>query len=271
MYEGDADSYHIAISAEGYVDGELFMEPIAAEQNVDGIVIKLTKVKGANANAERVNVTGIVTKEGKPVGGMRVGASRKRRDADRVNVTVQRGRTVSSPGFEFTSTTTKDDGSYRFELLQPSTWYFQVEGIDNHTTVVGPTKLTKGEGNVSVPIALVEPGSIEGKVENIPQGLSGNVWVVAFSEGILWREVRVKPDRTFRLDGLPPGKYGLKVGHDDYIDPHVPRETKPGDFQRKAEPWQGAVEVQVNSGGNVRDLVLDFRPPGPLIEKETKP
>ncbi len=271
MYEGEADTYHIAISAEGYIDGELFMEPIAAEQNIDGIVIKLSQSKVGKPNTERVNVTGKVTRDGVPIAGQRIGAWRKRREMDRVNVTVHRGRTVEPSGFEFAATMTRTDGSYEFNLLEPVSWFFVVEDLDNRTTVVGPTKLMKGEMNRSIPLALTESGSIEGKVTNIPYGLAGNVWVVAFSDGVVLREVRVKPDRTFRLDGLPPGKYGLKAGHDDYQDPHIIQEAKREDFAKLAEPWQGAVVVKVELRGKVKDVVVDFSLPGPLVEQPPKP
>ena len=74
---------------------------------------------------------------------------------------------------------------------------------------------------------------------------------------------------------MPPGRYGLKAGHDAYIDPHVPR-SKPGekldpkDFEKLAEPWQGAVVVTVEPGKTARGVVVDFRPPGPLVEPSEK-
>jgi hypothetical protein len=81
----------------------------------------------------------------------------------------------------------------------------------------------------------------------------------------------VSADGTFRLENLPPGRYGLKSGHDAYTDPHVPRE-KAGekhdarDFEKPAEPWQGAVVVTVEPGQTARGVVVDFRPPRPLVE-----
>ena len=53
--------------------------------------------------------------------------------------------------------------------------------------------------------------------------MAGATWVVAFTDTIIRREARVAPDGSFRLDALPPGRYGLKTGHDAYEDPHVPR------------------------------------------------
>jgi hypothetical protein len=63
------------------------------------------------------------------------------------------------------------------------------------------------------------------------------------------------------------------VRPDAYIDPHVPR-WKPGErpdtrsFQELAEPWQGAVVVTVEPGQTARGVVVDDRPPGPLVEAQ---
>ena len=77
--------------------------------------------------------------------------------------------------------------------------------------------------------------------------------------------------------GLAPRRYGLKAGHDAYIDPHVSRwkpgeKPDPKEFQKVAEPWQGAVVVNLEPGKTARGVVVDFRPPGPLVEppKEAK-
>ncbi len=48
------------------------------------------------------------------------------------------------------------------------------------------------------------------------------------------------------------------------------RSADPKDFQKLAEPWQGAVEVTVEPGKTARGVVVDFRPPGPLVEPTSK-
>ena len=76
---------------------------------------------------------------------------------------------------------------------------------------------------MAVDIAVTDGGAIEGRVENVPAAMAGQVWVIAFDATILRREALVSADGTFRLEDLPPGRYGLKAGHDAYTDPHVPR------------------------------------------------
>ena len=87
---------------------------------------------------------------------------------------------------------------------------------------------------------------------------------------------RSAPDGTFRLAGLPPGKYGLKAGHDGYEDPHSLMGSfdfmKHRDlYDQPAEPWRGAVEVAVEAGATARGVVLDFRPPEPLFVLDPAP
>lgn len=74
----------------------------------------------------------------------------------------------------------------------------------------------------------------------------------------------------------PPGRYGLKAGHDAYDDPHIPRLTPFGQerppeeralFRKTAEPWQGAVKVEVKSRATTPDVAIDFRPPAPIVER----
>jgi hypothetical protein len=154
---------------------------------------------------------------------------------------------------------------------QAGPWFFVYEDLTGPPTIVGPVAITIKDRRLTVDIAVSQGGAIEGRVDNVPAAMAGQVRVVAFDATIVRREVLVSADGTFRLDDLPPGRYGLKAGHDAYPDPHVPR-WKPGErpdpkvFQKLAEPWQGAVVVTVEPGQTTRGVIVDFRPPGPLVE-----
>ena len=279
-YEGKADEYHITVTAGGYLEGELFLGRLAAKQNVSGVVVKLARITGEKAKEETTQVTGVVTRGGKPVGGGRVGGWQKRRkEINRVNVARHRGRTVPMWGYEFVRTMVNSDGTFTLENLKAGPWFgpwfFIYEEPTGSSTIVGPVTITSKDRALVVDIAVTDGGAIEGRVENVPASMAGQVWVIAFDATILRREVLVAEDGTFRLEGLPPGRYGLKAGHDAYTDPHVSRwdaEEKrypPKDFEKLAEPWQGAVVVTVEPGKTTRGAVLDFRPPGPLVEPPT--
>lgn len=223
-------------------------------------------------------MTGVVTRGGKPVGGGRIGGWQKRRkEMNRVNVTIHRGRTVPIGGYEFVQTTVNSDGTFALANLKPGPWFgpwFMVyEEPTGAPTIVGPLTITSKDRSMAVDITATKGGAIEGRVDHVPPAMAGQIWVIAFDTTILRREAVVSADGTFRLENLPPGRYGLKAGHDAYTDPHVSR-WKAGEnrdlteFEKMAEPWQGAVVVNVEPGKTVQGVVVDFRPPGPLVEPE---
>jgi hypothetical protein len=197
---------------------------------------------------------------------------------NRPNVAIHRGRTVPIWGYEFVRTIVKSDGTFALENLKAGPWFgpwfFVHEEPTGPPTIVGPVTITSKDRTMKVDIAVNEGGAIEGRVENVPAAMAGQVWVIAFDTTILSREAVVSADGTFRLDDLPPGRFGLKAGHDAYTDPHVPRgegeQRDPKEFEKLAEPWQGAVVVTVEPGKTMRGVVVDFRPPGPLVEPATE-
>ncbi len=253
------------------------MGKLAAKQNLSGVVVKLARATGEKAKEETTLVTGVVTRGGKPVGGGRVGGWQKRRkEENRVNAAIQRGRTLPMWGWEFVRTTVNPDGRFSLENVKPGPWYgpwFLVyEQPTGPPTIVGPITITSQERTKSVNIVVTDGGAIEGRVENVPAAMAGQVWVIAFNDTILRREVLASVNGSFRLGDLPPGRYGLKAGHDAYKDPHVPRmkagedRFDPKEVNKPAEPWQGAVVVTVEPGKTSRGVVVDFRPPGPLVD-----
>jgi hypothetical protein len=268
------------VTAEGYIEGELFLGQVAAKHNISGLVIKLRR-EGRGADADYIRLVGTVTRDGRPVPFGRVGAWWQRNQFDRVNAGVQRGRTVPAPRFELLHVPVRPDGTYAIEDMKlhpgnPGRWFLVVEEPGHAPAVFGAPALKADERQRTINLAAVEGGSIVGRVEHVPEPMAGQVWVVAFNENVIRREVRAGRAGAFRLDGLPPGRYGVKVGHDAYRDPHIPeirpfgQERTPEEraqWKKKAEPWQGAVEATVRTGATTSGLLLDFRPPGPLIER----
>jgi hypothetical protein len=267
------------VRAEGYVEGELFLGKIAAKQNLSGLVLKLRR-EGRGPDEDHVRLVGTVTRAGRPVATGRLGAWWQRKEFDRVNAGVQRGRTVPSPRFEMLHVPVRPDGSYAIDELKlrlgnPGHWFLAFEEPGHAPTVLGPLALKADQRERTFDLAAVEGGSIAGRVAHVPEAMAGQVWVVAFNENIIRREVRASRGGTFRLDDLPPGRYGLKAGHDAYRDPHIPvlppfdQKRTPeqlAQWTKKAEPWQGAVRVIVRSGETTAGVQVDFRPPGPLVD-----
>ena len=52
---------------------------------------------------------------------------------------------------------------------------------------------------------VTDGGAIEGRVENVPATMAGQVWVIAFNDTIARSEALASIDGTFRLEDLPPG------------------------------------------------------------------
>lgn len=255
----------------------MFLGKLAAKQNLSDIVVKLARATGEKAKEETTRVHGVVTRDGNPVsgGGRVVGRQKRRKEMDRVNAGIHRGRTVPMPGYEFTWSRVGPDGTYMLENLKPGPWfgpwYFVYEEPGRAPSIIGPVKITAKDRVLNLDIPVTDGGGIEGRVENVPAAMAGQVWVVAFDGGVIRRETLVAPDGTFRVENLPPGRYGLKAGHDAYVDPHVPRGPSgtidKSNWEKLAEPWQGAVAVTVEPGRAARGVTVDFRPPGPLVEE----
>jgi hypothetical protein len=266
LYDGKADEYRLGVRAEGYIEGELFLGKVAAKQNVSGLIIKLRR-EGRGADDDHIRLVGTVTRDGRRVPFGRVGAWWQRNEFDRGNAGVQRGRTVPAPRYEMLHVPVRPDGTYAIDDLKlhlgnPGRGFLVFEEPGHAPAVFGLPALEAGERQRTIDLAAAEGGSIAGRVEHVPEAMAGQVWVVAFNENIVRREVRAGRDGAFRIDGLPPGRYGVKVGHDAYRDPHISEER--AQRPKKAEPWQGAALATVRRGATSSGLLLDFRPPGPL-------
>ena len=238
-------------------------------------MVKLAREKGAKAREERAGVAGMVA--GAAEGG-RVGGWRKLREGERVNVGMQRGRTSSRGGYELAVAKVGPGGAFTFDGLDPGSWYFTFEEPGRATTQVGPVVLKKGEAARPLAITPTPGSTIEGRIENVPPAMLGQVWVVAFDDRITRREVLARTDGSFQLEGLPPGRYGLKAGHDAYEDPQALGHLRRPEMEKyrkeifePAEPWRGAVVVEGRTGETTRDVVLDFRPPEPLFPIAIEP
>ena len=101
-----------------------------------------------------------------------------------------------------------------------------VEEHGHALTQVGPIKIGVNEKR-QLDIACTEGGSIRGHVKNVPTGWEGHLWAVAFTKTAIQAETRLSPAGEFCFQQLPPGEYGLKVGHDAYNDSEVPRDRPP--------------------------------------------
>lgn len=220
-------------------------------KNITGVIVKMQRKDDiAKTVLPRQQLHGIVTRDGKPVKSGWVGLWYLRPDRDVVNASIQRGRVVAPQGIAFASATIID-GKYRLEAppYDEADWHVVVETPDRSLTQIGPIRIKLREER-KLDIACVPPGSISGKVKDVPKGWEGYLWIVAFTKTGIRAETRVQTDGGFFIPSLAPGEYGLKVGHDGYLDPEVPRgkDLTPASHKISPDPWKAARTANVKSG-----------------------
>jgi hypothetical protein len=257
------DEYHLTLSASGYHDAEAFTPKVTELKPIAGITDKMKKqTERSKPEMTRQRISGTVTRDGRPVEVGWVGLwapVRARHNAP--NACVVRGRTVERGPAVFASAPIQD-GAYVLDIpFQDNDWYVAVEEPGQPLTQLGPIAVSLHQAT-TLDIACVKGGVIGGRVKGIPTGLEGHLWVVAFSKTAIRAEARVGRDGGFALPPLPPGEYGLKVGHDAYEDPDVPRglDIPEEDWTRPADPWKRAKLVEMESGRDHAGIEVEFPP-----------
>jgi hypothetical protein len=256
------DEYHVTATAAGYHDGEAFTPKISQIQTVSGVVVRMRKANpGTSPTIAHQTITGTVTRYGKPLASGWVGLWTLRKTHDSVNAWITRGRTVEGGPVVYASAPIHD-GSYTLTVpFQHESWFVVVEEADKAPAPIGPFPVSLNESK-TVNIECAEGGRIRGTVTGVPESWRGQAWVVAFGKSGVRAEVQAALDSSFALPPLPPGEYGLKVGHDAYLDPEVPQ----GEFdkipkearERKADPWKNARTVKVEPERDVTGVEVAF-------------
>jgi hypothetical protein len=256
--------YHLTFTAAGYHDAEAYTPKVTELTTISGIVARMKRnTHGSAPVVARQTIAGAVTRGGRPVqaGWVCLWALRRPRNAP--NAPVMRERTAVGRPNPYASVPIRN-GSYSLDVpFQSETWYVVAEEPGQPVTQVGPIPIALNQHR-TVDIACTPGGRIRGRVEGVPRGWEGHVWVVAFSRTAVRDEVRVARDGTFTLPPLPPGEYGLKAGHDAYEDPEVYpgrlMREHPEAFKETADPWKRAKVVKVEAGRDSGGLVVDFPP-----------
>ena len=217
------------------------------------------KTDGSAPVMARQTIAGAVTRDGKLVPAGWVCLWALWGSANAPNAPVMRGRTAVGPPIPYSSALIRN-GSYTLDVpFQSEAWYVVAEEPGFPITQVGPIPVALNQKR-TLDIACTKGGRIQGRVEGVPPGWEGHVWVVAFSKTAIREEARVAFDGTFTLPLLPPGEYGLKVGHDAYDDPEVyPVKLimiPPEAFKEMADPWKRAKVVKIEPGRDTGGVVV---------------
>jgi hypothetical protein len=231
----------LSFHADGYREAEHSTPKIDVQKDFEDIVVKMKKKPGA-MNAKPMGARGRVTRNGKPVEkgwvalGILSGGAMNMPNAD-----VMRNRTTASPMYVVDEAAI-DKGEYSLKAYRPGSRYVVIVYEPGHAPTV-VSGLTIDEDAISnVDIDCVEGGTLEGKVTHHPDALKGQLWAVAFSRTGYRVDARVQKDGTFRFADLPPGEYGVKIGHDGIEDRDVhvawPGEGKGKDYKPTQEEYE---------------------------------
>jgi hypothetical protein len=266
-YHGPND-IHITVKAQGYDDAEANLDSRKKYEDIEGIVIKARR-NGATAPADAIpvaKITGRLTCAGRPVTSAWVSGVKKRAERKMPYVDIQRGRTVRAEWRPSHSVVASSTGDFLLELRNQDSWYVVVEEPNHAPTIQGPFEMKLNQTR-NVDIDLPAGGAISGRVRGVPSDSAGQWWVVAFDRAVWRAETRIAKDGTFRLDRLPAGEFGLKVGHDAYHEADNPDHPTEEDVKNFAEPWHGSSLVRVRPGQTVTKVLLDAPPamPAPQV------
>ena len=261
------NEYTLTFSAAGYHDTEFITPLVTRLKPITGIIVKLAKNKpGTKPEMQKQHIFGSVTRDGRPIKEGWVGLWKLRKPANAVNAHIVRGRSTTSDPAVYLSVRIHD-GAYSIEVpFQDEGWYIVIEEPGAPITQVGPLSIAANEEK-KLDIACTNGGTISGRVDNVHESWKGQLWVVAFGPTSVLAETRVDADGRFAFKQLPPGKCGLKVGHDgcelsdhpelsrikDIMD--VPKE----DWTQIDDPWQTATVVHIEPGHDVADVQLHVR------------
>jgi Carboxypeptidase regulatory-like domain len=268
------DEYHLTLTAAGYHDGEAYTPKATSLETIGGIVVRMTKkTESTQPTIASQTVAGTVTRDGVPVKAGWIGLWALAKPRVAANAPVMRGRTAEAGPLAYECAPIRD-GAYSVSVpFQSENWYLVAEEPGQPLTQVGPISVGLN-AHQTVDIACTQGARIRGRVRNIPAGWEGQLWVIAFNKTAVREEARVDAHGEFAIPPLPPGEYGLKVGHDAYEDAETfPRKLAfehPESFKIMANPWKRAKVVRLVAGGDVGGVELELPADGPSSSSSAK-
>ena len=258
--------YHLTVIAEGYEDGEAFTPGVDKLVPIDGLVVKLKKKDSLVDSPVMVkqSIKGTIQLDGNPISVARAAIWTIPREEDVINAHVIRGRTSAGDGYVWDTQMVKN-GMFSLDVSYPSDkWYVLVETPERVVALGGPFTIAKGESK-SVELISRRCGSVYGQVSNF-HTIREPLYAILFSDIGLQFETRVANDGSFSLENIFPGKYGLKIGTDAFIDSEIPGHEKELSEEEcwewnqvPSDPWKLAFEIQVQEGEVLSGINVEFQ------------
>lgn len=247
----DPGEYTVTLLAPGYEPFEFAAKAGAR----DTVAVPAAKLKRAAAPPVPPKA-GTATANGKPLANG--WAVLYRQSQPRFAADLMRGRPVAPARYTFAEAPVID-GTFVLTVSTAAKDFFVAVYAEGRTAIVGPLDLPAGKP-AELKVDLPAAGSLAGTVADIPERYTGAVWVVAFSANGFRAEARVNAKGAFSFPALPPGEYGLKVGHNAFADSEVKAEEPKPNMKAPppADPWKRATRVTVKAGeaATVKGLAL---------------
>lgn len=272
MTYSDPFEHRLRLTAEGYEERTQFFSHDELRSAAE-IEIALTPLETDDAGVhDSANpapdvLRGRVLHEGKPVadGWLRVEIPLE--ECDIWNVRLVRGCPVPVGTGTIERVAIATDGSFELKSVHPGFAYL-VADVPGLPLQVRATQILPHEawpdGRPEFQFEAVPPGKIQGSVQDVPPMMRGRLWAVAFDEAVVRRAVRIRADDTFVFEGLPPGDYGIRVGHDSWsrLQGNYP-EIFPKDAEEPitAQPWTGIEPIHLAPGATVDSIEVRFGAP----------
>ena len=249
VYAPDLGTFRLYLRADGYDTSDwVNLPPLTERKMVNVPVFRMRKTDLTTHS----RVEGVAERGGKPIANGWA-ALYLPYDHPGQPVLLVRGRVVP-PVLHFRSEVPVHDG--RFTLLAPRAGEDFTVGVfeANRPPIFLTGVAVKAGQATKLKLTAEEPGAVKGVVPSWPANSALHLRVVAFNGLGFTFEAPVAGDGMFQFPALPPGEYGLKVGHDSYQDPDRPaRPVGPA-----PDPWVRAKRVRVKPGEMVSRVELEI-------------
>ena len=239
-----AARYHVLFRAEGYHDGELFLDPLDTDRDHDlGTVELRPDDTTGEDHIVSQRLYGGILNGGRPIAGVTVSLWRP---GSRMTDTAyyHYGRHVPAPPSFLHMTVSGDDGGFEFSVPHQGEWFLRADAAGAAPTVVGPISVGRGKA-VCQDVELAEGGSLVGRMQRSEHVAPGVLWAIAFDGKAIVEVAQVGPDGTFKFGRLPTGTYGVKVGHPGM---KTLAESQSEADSVRADPWSRAEKATVVAG-----------------------
>ncbi|MFO0803337.1 MAG: carboxypeptidase-like regulatory domain-containing protein [Gemmataceae bacterium] len=251
--------YSVTVNAPDYEPKEFSPPKADARKTFDVGVIKMKRLPVVDR--PKREVAGTATREGKPIARGWAVLYRSGPQPYRFATDLLHNRVTTYSPLVYAQGEVRD-GRFALEVNDDAKdWYAAVYEPGRAPTIIGPLEVPLSKKPTAVAVAAANSGGVTGRVADPEEKWAGHLWVVAFAKNGHRAEARVMSDGKFAFPALPPGEYGLKVGHDLFHDSELEAEDLPIGQRSLADPWNRATLVTVEPGKvkDLKDLALPQR------------